>query len=166
MGETKQYGSVTAELVSEDPVNLDYVVRKLKIWRENKEEECRNITQFHYTDWPEGGCPGNAGSLIELINDVQRVQRKSGNHPITIQCTNGVSRSGALCALMTALERVKTEQIVDVFRAVKSLRIQRPGIVANFVSYKTDLTLSLCIYRISCSHRASMTSCTKVFLST
>ena len=125
---------VTVKLVSEDSVNSDYVARKLKIWRENKEEESRSITQFHYTNWPEGGCPGNAGSLIELINDLQRVQRKSGNHPITVQCSNGVGRSGALCALMTALERVKTEQIVDVFRAVKSLRIQRPGIVESAVS--------------------------------
>jgi netrin-G3 ligand len=134
-GETKQYGTVTVKLVSEDSVNSDYVARKLKIWRENKEEESRSITQFHYTNWPEGGCPGNAGSLIELINDLQRVQRKSGNHPITVQCSNGVGRSGALCALMTALERVKTEQIVDVFRAVKSLRIQRPGIVPTFEQY-------------------------------
>jgi protein tyrosine phosphatase len=135
-GETKQYGTVTVKLVSEDSVNSDYVARKLKIWRENKEEESRSITQFHYTNWPEGGCPGNAGSLIELINDLQRVQRKSGNHPITVQCSNGVGRSGALCALMTALERVKTEQIVDVFRAVKSLRIQRPGIVESAEQYK------------------------------
>ena len=31
------------------------------------------------------------------------------------------------------LERLKTEGVVDVFQAVKSARIQRPGIMPNIV---------------------------------
>jgi len=31
------------------------------------------------------------------------------------------------------MERVKTEQIVDVFQAVKTLRIQRTGLMATVV---------------------------------
>lgn len=48
--------------------------------------------------------------------------------------SDGVSRTGTFCALYSVLERVKTEQIVDVFQAVKTLRIQRAGLLGTFVS--------------------------------
>lgn len=48
--------------------------------------------------------------------------------------SDGVSRTGAFCALYSVLERVKTEQIVDVFQAVKTLRIQRAGLLGTIVS--------------------------------
>ena len=92
------------------------------------------MTQFHFLQWPDGGCPNSATPVVELVNDLQRVQRQSGNRPITVHCSDGVSRTGAFCALVTALERVKTEQIVDVFRTVRTHRIQRSGMVANLVS--------------------------------
>ena len=49
-------------------------------------------------------------------------------------CSDGVSRTGAFCTLYSVLERVKTEQIVDVFQAVKTLRIQRVGLLSTIVS--------------------------------
>lgn len=50
-------------------------------------------------------------------------------------CSDGLSRTGAFCALYSVLERVKTEQIVDVFQAIKTLRIQRTGLLGTIVSY-------------------------------
>ena len=121
------------ELTSEDSPCAEYVVRKLRVWQENKQEEGRLVTQFHFLQWPEGGCPDSATPVVELVNDLQRVQRQSGNRPITVHCSDGVGRTGAFCALVTALERVKTEQIVDVFKTVISLRIQRLGMVTTAV---------------------------------
>ena len=134
VGEAKQFGRLTVELTSEDSPRSEYVVRKLRVWQENKQEEGRLVTQFHFLQWPDGGCPNSATPVVELVNDLQRVQRQSGNRPITVHCSDGVSRTGAFCALVTALERVKTEQIVDVFKTVKSLRIQRLGMVTTVVS--------------------------------
>ena len=57
-------------------------------------------------------------------------------------CSDGISRTGAFCALYSVLERVKTEQIVDVFQAVKTLRIQRAGLLGTLVS--RDLGAGLC----------------------
>ena len=48
--------------------------------------------------------------------------------------SDGISRTGAFCSLYSVLERVKTEQIVDVFQAVKTLRIQRAGLLGTIVS--------------------------------
>jgi hypothetical protein len=46
----------------------------------------------------------------------------------------GIGRTGAFCALSTAIERVKAEGIVDVFHTVKHLRTQRPHMVQTVVS--------------------------------
>jgi len=48
--------------------------------------------------------------------------------------SDGVGRSGTFCALMVSINRFKAEQMVDVFRTIKTMRTQRPGIVANAVS--------------------------------
>ena len=49
-------------------------------------QESRTITQFHYFGWASNKCPEQATSLIDLIGDLLRVQRKSGNGPITVHC--------------------------------------------------------------------------------
>ena len=38
------------------------------------------------------------------------------------------------CALVTTIERCKTEGVVDVFQVVKALRVQKPGAVPTVVS--------------------------------
>ena len=39
------------------------------------------------------------------------------------------------CAIVTAIERCKTEGVVDVFQVVKALRVQKPGAVLTMVSF-------------------------------
>jgi hypothetical protein len=46
----------------------------------------------------------------------------------------GIGRTGAFCSLSTAIERVKSEGVVDVFHTVKHLRTQRPHMVQSAVS--------------------------------
>ena len=47
-----------------------------------------------------------------------------------------VSRSGMFCAIVTTIERCKTEGVVDVFQVVKALRVQKPGAVTSVVSFQ------------------------------
>lgn len=48
--------------------------------------------------------------------------------------SDGVSRTGAFCTLYSVLERVKVDQVVDVYLATKTLRIQRAGLLETLVS--------------------------------
>ena len=48
--------------------------------------------------------------------------------------SDGVGRSGAMCALLVSINRFKTENTVDVFQTIQIMRGQRPGIVGNVVS--------------------------------
>ena len=55
--------------------------------------------------------------------------------PVTMHCSDGVVRSGTFLVIHSQLERLKTEGVVDVFQAVKSARIQRPGVIPNIVCF-------------------------------
>ena len=56
-------------------------------------------------------------------------------------CSDTVSRCGLFCALTNAIDCCKTEGIVDVFQAVKALRIQKPGSVVNIEQYQSVFEL-------------------------
>ena len=44
------------------------------------------VKQFQYIGWPEEGVPDNGGGLIDLIGQVQKWQRSSGDKPIVVHC--------------------------------------------------------------------------------
>ena len=56
-----------------------------------------------------------------------------------------ITRSGMYCAAHNAIEQARLEQALDIFQAVKSLRLQRPG------SVSTPVSLNTC-YRKVCLH--------------
>ena len=45
-----------------------------------------------------------------------------------------MTRSGIFCALFTVIEKMKSENIVDVFQVVKTQRTSKPGSVPTIVS--------------------------------
>ena len=48
--------------------------------------------------------------------------------------SDGAGRTGTYIAISNLLERMKTEQVVDVFQAIKIIRGTRPQFVENVVS--------------------------------
>ena len=74
-----------------------------------------------------------------MIEEITKVQIRSGNKPIVVHCNDTVTRSGMFCAIATTIERCKTEGVVDVFQVVKALRVQKPGAVPTVVS-----TMAMC----------------------
>eukprot|EP00794_Sanderia_malayensis_P001275 gene1275-1406_t len=94
------------------------------------------IKLFQLTGWTETKVPSNCSMVIQLINQLERWQQQSGNGPITIVCSDGLGRSGAFAALNHVIERVKVEQVVDVFQAIKAMRIQRAHLVKSLEQYR------------------------------
>ena len=92
------------------------------------------MKQFQYTGWPEEGVPDNGSGFIDLIGQVQKWQRSSGDKPIVVHCSGGTGRTGTFIAIDILLERLKTEGVVDVFQTVRALRLQRTGMVQTVVS--------------------------------
>ncbi|XP_074088267.1 receptor-type tyrosine-protein phosphatase epsilon isoform X1 [Macrotis lagotis] len=102
----------------------------------NQEKKSRLVRQFHFHGWPEIGIPAEGKGMIDLIAAVQKQQQQTGNHPITVHCSAGAGRTGTFIALSNILERVKAEGLLDVFQAVKSLRLQRPHMVQTLEQYE------------------------------
>ena len=61
--------------------------------------------------------------------------------PLSYPCSDTVGRCGMFCAIVTAIERCKTEGVVDVFQVVKALRVQKPGAVTTVVSFAHSLIM-------------------------
>ncbi|KAH9505383.1 hypothetical protein Btru_058592 [Bulinus truncatus] len=96
----------------------------------------RQIRQFHFHRWQEGSSiPSSHLALLELVDLVDSWQQ-SNEGPIIVHCMNGASRSGLFCAALTILERVKKEKEVDVFQAVKQLRLNRTQLIDNMEQYQ------------------------------
>ena len=47
--------------------------------------------------------------------------------------SDGIGRTGTFCAAYSMMDRVKVEQVVDAFQTIKSMRIQRAGLLDSLV---------------------------------
>ena len=99
------FGKYQVEKSTEDRNESTYIIRKFKICSIDnvgdsspphptvkirsprpQPQDNRMITQFHYLMWPNRAAPENTKSIVELIDELQRMLRKSGNGPITVHC--------------------------------------------------------------------------------
>uniref|UniRef100_A0A803TI56 protein-tyrosine-phosphatase n=1 Tax=Anolis carolinensis TaxID=28377 RepID=A0A803TI56_ANOCA len=128
------YGEITIEIKSDllaDAISVrDFLITH------SQDKQGRLVRQFHFHGWPEIGIPAEGKGMIDLIAAVQKQQQQTGNHPITVHCSAGAGRTGTFIALSNILERVKAEGLLDVFQAVKSLRLQRPHMVQTLEQYE------------------------------
>ena len=110
------------------------------------------MTQFQILNWSSQGKCSCPQTIITVVEEVNKVQRKTDNKPIVVHCRSAalaittvtwwssppgsdtVSRSGMFCAIATTIDRCKIESVVDVFQVVKAQRIQKPGLVLTAVS--------------------------------
>ena len=51
-----------------------------------QEDDARTITQLQYVEWSQDTCPSDSALIIDMIEVLERVQRKTGNGPITVHC--------------------------------------------------------------------------------
>ena len=146
-----QFGDITVEpLVGRHTTTYSY--REFKLIREKVSlsvnvvelvvmvmccfpfQSTHTVRHFHFHCWPEVGVPSTGIPLVELIKEVTKMYSVLNcTDPITVHCSSGVGRTGVFIALSIIMERMKLECVVDVFQAVKMLRIQRPAMVQTLV---------------------------------
>ena len=51
-------------------------------------------------------------------------------------CRNGVSRCGCYCVISIAWDKLREEGVIDIFRAVNMVKMNRPQLVDNLVCIK------------------------------
>ncbi|XP_038066610.1 receptor-type tyrosine-protein phosphatase F-like [Patiria miniata] len=130
------YGPYSVQLVSVESYD-GTICRTFTLDNMNKpKDDAHTVRQFEFQGWSsDAEIPSSAMSLLKLITYLER-WLEDHDGPVTVQCLNGVRSSGLFCAILSMLDKIKAEKIVDVFNAVKSVRNTRPSGVASLEQYK------------------------------
>lgn len=73
-------------------------------------------------------------TLVLVPGDSIENRPKYGLNYVLFFHSDGDGRSGCVSSIMSVIERVKSEQTVDVFQTIKLIRSKRPGAVDTLVS--------------------------------
>ncbi|CAK8674403.1 unnamed protein product [Clavelina lepadiformis] len=84
--------------------------------------------------WLGKGASPDGTNLLNAINRLQFLVKTNTN--VTVYCRDGCTRTGTFIALVNLVERLKSENRIDVFRTIKDLRDMRPNMVNNLDLYK------------------------------
>ncbi|XP_025776885.1 receptor-type tyrosine-protein phosphatase C isoform X2 [Puma concolor] len=143
-GEGKQtYGDIQVDMKDTNQSSA-YTLRVFEL-RHSKRKDFRTVYQYQYNNWNVDELPPEPKELISMIQILkEKLPKKNStegtkhhkNVPLLIHCGDGSQQTGLFCALLNLLESAETEEVIDVFQVVKSLRRARPGMVPTFEQYQ------------------------------
>jgi protein tyrosine phosphatase len=120
--------------------------------------ESRVVMQWQFPSWPTGEVVGSGRDMVDMIERMEVYARSKvvmpqeesvyGNQetiteqailkqlrPTVVHCTGGAGRTGAFCAAVICLQRMKEENRMDLFQLTKHLRTQRPSMIQTADQY-------------------------------
>ncbi|XP_038066628.1 uncharacterized protein LOC119736684 [Patiria miniata] len=133
-----EFGPLTVTLTNEDRYCEDIIIRQFDVsYPARKNDEVQSVCQIQYLGWPPGKeVPRSPSSLLKVLEAVKMWTTDHPDGPIAVHCIDGVGCSGTFCAILTLLDQLAVEKDVDVFQAVKKLRITRAGMVNSLAQYQ------------------------------
>ncbi|XP_074078397.1 receptor-type tyrosine-protein phosphatase C isoform X2 [Macrotis lagotis] len=143
-GEGKQkYDDVEVEMKDMNKCTA-YTIRVFEL-RHAKRKDARTVYQYQYNSWKGEDLPTHPKELISMIqNFKEKLPKKHGTEgqkhhksaSLLVHCRDGSQKTGTFCALLNLLDCADTEEVIDVFQVVKSLRRARPEMVSSFEQYQ------------------------------
>ncbi|CAI9179919.1 unnamed protein product [Rangifer tarandus platyrhynchus] len=137
------YGDVEVHMKDTNKSSA-YTVRAFEL-RHSKRKDPRTVYQYQFNNWNGEELPAEPKELVLMIQNLkQKLPKKNSaegtkyhrNVPLLVHCRDGSQQTGIFCALFNLLESADTEEVIDVFQAVKSLRKARPGMVPTLEQYQ------------------------------
>ena len=92
----------------------------------------REITQYHFTDWPDFGVPEDASSMLKFVRCVRRATSPT-HGPVVIHCSAGVGRTGTFIAIDVMLQKMAAKESLNVQEFVCRMRAQRAYMIQTSV---------------------------------
>ena len=112
------------------------------------------VEHFQYTVWPDHGVPKYATTMLLFHKCVFEHHKRKLGTPLLVHCryiglktiihlakcgsyssSAGVGRTGTFIAIDIELQRIKQENIVDVYNTIYKLRYHRVSSVQTLVIY-------------------------------
>ncbi|MFH4981040.1 hypothetical protein AB6A40_007749 [Gnathostoma spinigerum] len=88
----------------------------------NGQEFYKQVRHFHWTDWPDRGVPPCRLTAMVILSHVRGTKK-----PITVHCSAGIGRTGAVVAIEFISERLQTGHSCEAMDEIlKELRNYRP----------------------------------------
>jgi protein-tyrosine phosphatase len=99
------------------------IVRNLTISNSDEPfERMREVTQLHYTSWPDFGAPADPSHLLGLVEQCDTVVRASeatkrpfdqpspaDERPVIVHCSAGCGRTGTFCTVDSVIDMLKRQ---------------------------------------------------------
>nr|XP_002661048.5 receptor-type tyrosine-protein phosphatase mu-like [Danio rerio] len=140
--DTEIYRDIKVTLI-ETQLLSEYVIRTFAVEKRGA-HEIREISQFHFTGWPDHGVPYHATGLLGFV---RRVKAKTHTNagPIAVHCSAGAGRTGCFIVIDIMLDMAEREGVVDIYNCVRELRSRRVNMVQTEVLHTTTAYITNCL---------------------
>ncbi|GFN80191.1 receptor-type tyrosine-protein phosphatase kappa [Plakobranchus ocellatus] len=125
----KTFGEIKMQLLT-TRVFAEYTIRHLRLCKGG--ESPRDVTQFHFTAWPDKSVPENPWGLVDFQ---QRVMAEPGPGRLLVHCSAGVGRTGTFIALCNLLKEAEATGKMDFRSTLHKLRQDRMHMIQTVAQY-------------------------------
>ena len=117
------------DATKESPDEVPFVVVRTMTLSNTAEpfQPMREISQLHYSSWPDFGAPAHPADLLSLVELSDNLIRKyngtsnadahlparSGERPIVVHCSAGCGRTGTFCTVDSVIDMFKRQRLAQ-----------------------------------------------------
>lgn len=137
------YDDIKVTFVKLTNLSTDYILRQFTLTKQNdstSETKSMSVYQFQYLAWSDHGVPDNVQNTINFVEHVNKLYKEIGSdNPITVHCSAGIGRTGAVIVIDMIIDKIKTHGIqcdIDLYKTVSYLRSQRSGMIQTEKQYQ------------------------------
>ncbi|VDN94819.1 unnamed protein product [Brugia pahangi] len=131
-GEKVRYGGITVKN-ERDGQHLDSIICQIMSVRlEYYRGDTHQVYHYRLLNWPDRSSPRSGAPIVTLITKLKILNEKG---PIVVHCSAGIGRTGTLCAVDYAIDRLNEEGTVSPPDIVKEIRHQRLHSVQSVLQY-------------------------------
>ncbi|XP_016126724.1 tyrosine-protein phosphatase non-receptor type 13-like isoform X2 [Sinocyclocheilus grahami] len=109
----------------------NFVIRLIEV-RDIQTNEIQRVTHLNYTGWPDHGTPTQPEQLLTFISYMRHIHQSG---PIITHCSAGIGRSGTLICIDVVLGLISKDADFDISDVVRTMRLQRQGMVQTEDQY-------------------------------
>lgn len=134
---SKTVGPFALQVTEVDSYHRATVVRTVRLRRIQAHVQPDLVfKQFGFYDWDDEDIPLSKHGFIRMLKLVHdwRVEANASEAPVVVQCKDGASKSGLFCACYVLCQRMAADNQVDIFHAVKSMKLKAPDIINSQVA--------------------------------
>ncbi|GFR62944.1 receptor-type tyrosine-protein phosphatase kappa [Elysia marginata] len=125
----QMYGEIRMSLLTTQ-VFAEYTVRQFRLYK--TDESYRDVTQFHFTAWPDKLVPDSPWGLVDFYH---RVATSPGTGPLLVHCSAGVGRTGTFIALCNLMQEAEATGKMDFLSTLWRLRQDRMSMIQTEYQY-------------------------------